>query len=288
MERPPAEPAICEDAADDARVKACAPKVDAAAPTAAPAPAEPAKRRKKQQTIGPGLVAEAPAPAADEAAPPAAFAFEPVEPLTTLQQRAVSTRLRGAKAEERLALHAKLTADKVPENLVAEQVSALFAKQKAEAEAAVRAEMAEAVAARAIVDAVATKKSRAQPAYPAICEMSDQAIIDELIHVWGYKESTLRTSRNEWRARGSLACWLRHERGEGMAGHPAPATYPTHYGTAPPAQSDPSTADVPNEEAAAPISASATQQSSLPVASGLTERPAAPTPRPPASAARRR
>ena len=139
MERPPAEPAICEDAADDARVKACAPEVDAAAPTAAPAPAEPAKRRKKQQTIGPGLVAEAPAPAADEAAPPAAFAFEPVEPLTTLQQRAVSTRLRGAKAEERLALHAKLTADKVPENLVAEQVSALFAKQKAEAEAAVRA-----------------------------------------------------------------------------------------------------------------------------------------------------
>ena len=123
-----------------------------------------------------------------------------------------------------MALHAKLTADKVPENLVAEQVSALFARQKAEAEAAVRAEMAEAVAARAIVDAVATEKSRAQPAYPAICEMSDQAIIDELIHVWGYKESTLRTSRNEWRARGSLACWLRHERGEGMAGHPAPAT----------------------------------------------------------------
>ena len=79
MERPPAEQAVHQDA----------PEIDAAAPTeptrspeetAAPAPAEPAKRRKKQQTIGPGLVAEAPAPAADEAAPPAAFAFEPVEP----------------------------------------------------------------------------------------------------------------------------------------------------------------------------------------------------------------
>ena len=38
MERPPAEPAIHEE-------------------TAAPAPAEPAKRRKKQQTIGPGTAA---------------------------------------------------------------------------------------------------------------------------------------------------------------------------------------------------------------------------------------
>ena len=34
MDRPPAEPVICEDAADDARVKACAPEIDAAAPAA--------------------------------------------------------------------------------------------------------------------------------------------------------------------------------------------------------------------------------------------------------------